>query len=99
MRSGSVALPEHRALWVVNSCQEVEQGARRPARKHGRRSRQCQLPLRTKRTPTHSEGSPGVMVTKTPSRWACRRLELCTVRHQRRSEQRLVATYNSTSSC
>ena len=40
--------------------------------------RPCQVPLRTKRTADHSEGSPGVMATKTPSRRAWRRLELYT---------------------
>jgi hypothetical protein len=56
-----------------------------------------EVPLRTKMTPTHSEGSPGVMLTKTPSSCANRRLELRRVRL--RSQAFDVATYNSTRSC
>jgi len=46
-------------------------------------------------TPTHSDGSPGVMLTRRPSSGARRRLELLNVRGPRRGGPRDAGTYNS----
>ena len=46
-----------------------------------------QLPFRTNMTPTHSDGSPGVMLTKTPSSWACCRVELFAVKTRTGTER------------
>ena len=58
-----------------------------------------QVPLRTKITPTHSDGSPGVMLTKTPSSCANRRLELHQVSFPSQAARKAARTYNSTRSC
>lgn len=41
-------------------------------------------------TPTQSDGSPGVMVTKTPSSCACCRVELSSVKSDRQAADRNV---------